>query len=61
MISLKTVRCSTCSTEYQTEFSKFRFQLFTHTYEKCPICDKMTLHKIIFKIAKKIETEEKVS
>ncbi len=55
MISLKTVRCLTCNTEYETQYFKFRFQLFTHTYEKCPTCGKMTLHKILFKKIKKIE------
>jgi Bacterial PH domain len=49
MISLKTVRCLTCNTEYESQYLKFRLQLFTHTYEKCPTCGKMTLHKIIFK------------
>ena len=49
MISLKTVRCLTCNTEYETQFTKFRVQLFTHTYEKCSICGKYTLHKIVFK------------
>jgi NAD-dependent SIR2 family protein deacetylase len=49
MISLKTVRCLTCKTEYETQYTKFRVQLFTHTYEKCTTCGKYTLHKIIFK------------
>ena len=48
MLSLKTVRCLTCNKEYETSFSKFRFQLFSHTFENCPKCGKKTLHKIIF-------------
>jgi NAD-dependent SIR2 family protein deacetylase len=59
MISLKTVRCLTCNTEYETQFTKFRIQLFTHTYEKCPTCGKYTLHKIIFKKVAEVEQKTK--
>lgn len=47
MRSLKTVRCLSCHTEYETKFIKFRVQLFTHTYEKCPNCGKWSMHKIV--------------
>jgi NAD-dependent SIR2 family protein deacetylase len=59
MISLKTVRCLSCNTEYETQFIKFRVQLFTHTYEKCSTCGKWTLHKILFKKIAKVEPKTK--
>jgi NAD-dependent SIR2 family protein deacetylase len=59
MISLKTVRCLTCNTEYETKYFKFRVQLFTHTYEKCSTCGKYTLHKILFKKPANVELKTK--
>ncbi|MGA7720650.1 MAG: hypothetical protein WCA84_05665 [Ignavibacteriaceae bacterium] len=49
MISLKTVKCLNCNTEYETNFIKFRVSLLTRTYEKCPYCGKLGLHKIVYK------------
>ncbi|MBT9160145.1 MAG: hypothetical protein DDT26_01418 [Dehalococcoidia bacterium] len=58
MRSLKSVKCLRCNGVYEVPFLKFRFQLFTHTYERCGCCRRWAFHKVIFLEIKREEGKE---